>query len=366
MTAKWIFKIKRDQDGNPKRFKARLVARGYKQKEGIDYVETFAPVARMDSIRTLLAIASARDLTFEQFDVSTAFLNGDITDDIYIEPPEGYRIESNKCLKLQKALYGLKQAPRVWNSKFDNVLQTLKFKPLKNDPCVYVSQTYGTNLGIYVDDGIIVRQTKSRCLDVINKLNMAFKVNRVLADTFLGIDIQKRQDALFLNQRLYIENVLKRFKMDQCKEKSTPMNDIKTLFENEGEVQKNIPYRAAIGSPLYCAMLTRPDLLFPTTLLSRFSVNPKGDPWTAVNDLMRYLKGSVDCGLFYKKTENKEMNIDVYSDADWAGDTKSRKSTSGLIITLAGSPVIFASSQQPIVALSSTEAEFVATCGATK
>lgn len=366
LTAKWIFKLKRDPQGNPKRFKARLVARGYKQREGIDYIETFAPVARMDSIRTLIAIAAAKGLIIEQFDVSTAFLNGDITDNLYIEAPDGYDIDKHKCLKLKRALYGLKQAPRVWNSKFDKTLKKLGFRSIKNDGCVYISEHLDIYIGVYVDDGIIISATKNKCLEVIEQLNKTFKVNRVFADTFLGIDITKTTQGLFLNQKRYIMDVLKRFKMYESKERYSPMNDIKSLFVEDGQVLENIPYRAAIGSLLYCAMLTRPDILFPTVLLSRFCVAPKAIHWTAVKDLMRYLKGTCDLGLLYKQSRDGELDINVYSDADWAGDVESRKSTSGLMILLSGSPIIFASRQQPIVALSSTEAEFVATCEATK
>lgn len=366
LTAKWIFKVKRDAAGRTKRFKARLVVRGYKQRQGIDYIETFAPVARMDSIRVLLAIAAAKDLAIEKFDVSTAFLNGDITDDIYVEPPEGVETKSGECLKLQKALYGLKQAPRVWNSKFDETIRKLKFEPLKCDPCIYLNEADDIYLGIYVDDGIVVGMSQEKCRNVINLLNQVFSVNHVQDNTFLGMEIVKTNNGIFLCQRRYIQDILSRFKMDQSKAKSSPLNDVKSLFVSESDTVTDVPYRAAIGSLLYCAMLTRPDLLYPTVLLSRFCTAPEKKHWTAIKDLFRYLKGTVNIGLFYRKAREQQLIVDVYTDADWAGDAETRKSTSGLIITLSGSPIIFASRQQPVVALSSTEAEYVAACEATK
>lgn len=364
LTAKWIFKIKRDTDGKPKRYKARLVARGYRQKAGIDYVETFAPVAKMDSIRTLLAVAAVREFHIEQFDVSTAFLNGDITDEIFMEPPEGIHTAKEECLKLKKALYGLKQAPRVWNSKFDQEVKKLKFTPLRTDPCVYISDTHDLFLGIYVDDGLVIGPSRERCVKIIEALNQAFTVNRIKDHAFLGIEILHTNDGLFLNQRRYILDIISRFNMAESKTRSAPMNDSRGLFVKDSEVLTDIPYREAIGSLLYCAMVTRPDILYPTVLLSRFNNAPEKKHWTAVKDLLRYLKGTSNLGLAYKRAP--KLDINVFTDADWAGDTKERKSTSGLIITLGGSPVIFASRQQPTVALSSTEAEFVAACEGAK
>lgn len=256
LTAKWIFKIKRSPDGKPKRFKARLVARGYKQQAGVDYSETFAPVAKMDSIRTLLAIAAAKGLCIEQFDVSTAFLNGDITDKIYIEPPEGINIAKDECLKLKEALYGLKQAPRVWNSKFDQVAKKLQFKPLSTDPCVYISDGCDLFLGIYVDDGLVIGPSSEKCIQVIEALNQVFAVKRLENQTFLGIEIINTSDGLFLSQRRYILDILARFNMADSKPRSAPMHDIRALFEKgvgRGQVvpRPGAPCLAADATPAH-------------------------------------------------------------------------------------------------------------------
>lgn len=276
-------------------------------------------------------MAAARGLCIEQFDVSTAFLNGDIVDDIFIEPPDGIETSKDECLKLQKALYGLKQALKVWNSKFDQELKNLNFSPLKTDPCVYISSEHDLYLGI------IISKSRDKCVEVITSLNRVFSVKHVNDSTFLGIEIITTNEGLFLSRKRYIHDVLKRFKMDESRAKSAPMIDVSSLFIEDSDVLTNIPYREAIGSILYCAMLTRPDLLYPTVLLSRFCTGPEQKHWTAVKDLLRYLKGSIELGLLYERTFGN-LDLSVYTDSDWAGNVLNRRSTTGLIITLAGSP----------------------------
>jgi len=248
LSAKWVFKHKRDSAGNIETFKARLVARGFEQRQGINYGETFAPVARIESIRTILAIAAARDLEIERFDVSTAFLNGTIEEEIFVEPPDGVITDEDECLKLNKALYGLKQAPKVWNSLFDSVISKLGFGATKSDPCVYVDKVYHRYLAVYVDDGVIVAPTRQSCLDVIDGLNKSFKTNRVTGDIFLGIQIEKVKEGIVLSQSRYIRDMLNRFNMADCEPRSVPMEDT-NLFEQKDEEMVNAPYRR---SGAYC------------------------------------------------------------------------------------------------------------------
>jgi len=365
LSAKWIFKLKRDSRGNIEKFKARLVARGFQQVQGVNYGETFAPVARIESVRTLLAVAAARNYAVERFDVSTAFLYGQVDEDIYLEPPEGVQIAKNECLKLNKALYGLKQAPRIWNSHFDRSIKALGFKPIRTDPCVYLSQSVNCYLAVYVDDGVLVGPSESTCLAVIRGLNESFETNRITSDVFLGMQITRSASSITLNQRRYVKDMLETFNMESCSPVSSPLADTKELFEHADEEDVQAPYRAAIGSLLYVAVATRPDILFATTLLARFCEHPKRVHWAAVKRVMRYLKGT-DYSLTYKQ-QAYPLSIDAYSDADWAGDVQTRRSTTGVLIsTGGGSAIIFASRQQNAVALSSTEAEFVAACEASK
>lgn len=365
LSAKWVFKIKRDEYGNIDKFKARLVARGFQQKEGIDYFETYAPVARSESIRTLLAIAAMRNLNIERFDVSTAFLNGLVSEDIYIEPPEGVSLSGKECLKLEKALYGLKQAPKEWNSVFNEAVKSLGFESISADLCVYRKQHPLLYLSIYVDDGLIIGDSKESCREVIENLNKHFDTNLVHGEVFLGMQIQTSSSGIFLSQQRYVIDVLHRYKMEDCNGVSTPLVDSKILFENDGDVRADIPYRAAIGGLLYVALATRPDILFPTILLSKFNENPQTKHWSAVKRIISYLKHTQDHGLLFKCSEGK-VRIDVYSDADWAGDVENRRSTSGVLIMINRSPVVFASRQQTTVAQSSTEAELIAACEAVK
>ena len=364
LSTKWIFSYKRDSKGNVLKGKARLVARGFEQKHGIDYNETFAPVARMDSVRTLLAIAAAKGLSVGKFDVATAFLNGPIDGDVYIEPPEGVKLEPDQCLKLRKALYGLKQAPKVWNNHFNDVIKQMGFKPTVSDPCVYQDgqQRY---LTIYVDDGLVLAPSQRSFERVVEELNKWFETKHVISNVFLGIQMEITQNReLHLCQSRYVNDILEAFNMVDCKPVSKPLADMKILFDKQEDEEVDAPYRSAIGMLSYLAMSTRPDIAFTASLLARFNNSPKRVHWAAVKRVMQYLKGTADVGLRFPK--GNEITIEAYSDADWGGDLEKRHSTSGLLIKLCGCPIIFASRRQEGVSQSTAEAEFVAANDVTK
>lgn len=183
---KWVFKLKRYQNGRVERFKARIVARGFEQRAGIDFKKTFAAVASLEFIRAVIAIAANKDYKMKRFDVATAFLNGDLKK-VYIEPPAGINLKSNKCLILQRAISVLRQAPRAWSSKFNETMRKLGFKPTLNDPCVYTNKKI--IVCTYVDDGVVVARIKEECKNLIQRLNCAFKTNMVEGSVFLGIEI---------------------------------------------------------------------------------------------------------------------------------------------------------------------------------
>lgn len=365
LTARWVFARKRDALGNVERHKARLVARGFQQIAGVDVFETYAPVAQMESIRVLLAIAAAKNLKFERFDVSTAFLNGKLDEPIHMEPPDGVKCKPCQCLLLQKALYGLKQAPRVWNGLFDKTIKKLGFVSTIKDQCVYVNKKHGMYLAVYVDDGLIIAPDTKSCLAVIEGLNKTFRTNRVVGDVFLGMQIQTTADGIFLSQTRYIEDILTHFNMSDCSPVSVPLADTKMLFGHENEPDVDAPYRSATGCLNYLAMATRPDIAYVSGLLSRFNQHPKAVHWVAIKRVLRYLKGKQDVGLLFKRAQG-EISISAFSDADWGGDEKEKKSTSGWLVLLAGSPVIFSSRLQTGVAQSTCEAEYVAANEATK
>jgi len=318
----------------------------------------------MESIRSIIAIAAIRKLHLERFDVCTVFLNGEIEEEVYIAAPEGVDVGDNQVLKLNRALYSLKQAPKGWNSLFDSV-RRLSFVPTKSDPCVYVNRTRNCIVTIYVDDGLVVAPEEVTCLNLIAALNRHFETKRVSGELFFGMQVVRTSNGFHLNQGQYARQMLERFKMAACSPVSAPMVDTKCLFAEGLKDEEHAPYRAAIGSLMWLALCTRPDLLFPTILLSRFSQRPKQPHWAAVKRIMRYVKGSIDDGLNYH-TEETTMTIEAFSDADWAGDLVTRKSTTGVIIAILGCPVIFCSRQQTITAQSTAEAEFVAANDACK
>lgn len=355
LSTKWVFTIKRDAVGNLLCHKARLVARGFEQRQGIDFDLTYAPVARLDSIRTLLVICASRNYRLLQFDISTAFLNRKLDEEVMIEPPAGLEIGSCKQLRLNKALYGLKQAPRAWNSAFDRSLIDLGLKPTKSDPCVYEGKEIFPL--IYVDDTLVMGSDKEKFQKLVDKLRDRFKLKQLEGGQFLGMRIDRQDVKLFLSQERYINDMAEKFKLDEARGRPTPISDISSLTDAAG-ADTETPYRAAIGSLQYLACCTRPDIMFATNLLARFSNSPKAEHWAAAKQLIRYVVSTKTYKLTYQ-TAN-EMRPIVFSDADWAGDPTDRKSTSGLVISLAKGPVIFSSRKQTTTAQSSTEAEFEA------
>jgi len=365
LTAKWVFKLKRDENGGIVKFKARLVARGFLQKEGLDYDETYAPVARGESIRSLLALAIINDMTVERFDVSTAFLNGSIEESIFMEPPDGVEVRANECLKLKKALYGLKQAPRAWNSAFHQAITQLGFRNIVSDTCVYLKLQESLYVCLYVDDGLVIGKSQDACLKLIRDLGRSFGMNRVHGEIFLGMQLHVEGNSLHLSQERHVVDMLKRFNMEHCTAAATPLADPKILYDSNTNERADVPYRAAIGGLLYIALGTRPDILYPTILLSKFCEKPQNKHWAAIKRVLRYLKQTKDVGLRYTKTTD-QIEIEAFSDADFAGDEVNRRSTSGVIILLSGCPIIFLSRQQTVAAQSSTEAELIAAWEATK
>lgn len=359
LTTKWVFKIKYDLEGRVERFKARLVARGYRQKYGLDYQETYAPVARMESVRVLLVLAAVRKWTVKQFDVTTAFLNGVLEEDVFIEPPQGISIAKTQCLKLVKSLYGLKQAPRAWSSKFNEVVTVAGFRSTHSDPCVYFNQKSGVYLSVYVDDGLIIGPSEQACNDIIQTLNKEFKTKEVITNMFLGCEIHTTKAGFLLKQTRYIEDMLNKFSLSDSLPATSPMADTKELFHGDDLLGTEKPYRAAIGSLLYLALNTRPDILHSVILLARFNAQPKTRHWRAVTRVMRYLKGTKDQGLVLAP-DSPNLEPIAYTDADWAGDLETRKSTTGIVLQLSGCTVSAISRLQRAVGLSTCEAEFVA------
>lgn len=369
ITAKWIFKIKYDATGNIERYKARLVARGFTQIQGVDFNEIFAPVVRMDSVRLLFSLCTQLDLKFRQFDIATAFLNGEIEEKLYLTPPEGLEVPENHTCRLLKSLYGLRQAPRCWNKKFAEMLNIFDMRQTQSDPCVYVTTDPELiYLAIYVDDGLVFARNEKTIDRVFGYLTKHFEVRTVDSRCFIGVEITRRSDgSIYLNQRGYIKRMLDKFNMTDSKFVSTPLETGHTLNTQKvlnKEPLAGVPYAEAVGSLMYCALATRPDIVQVLSILSKYNSCPREEHWKAVKRVFRYLNGTRDIGLVYKKVETPK--IVCYTDADWAGDHESRKSLSGMVSFITTGPISYKSQQQPVVALSTTESEYIAATVAIK
>jgi hypothetical protein len=328
---KWIFKIKTDCKGGQERYKARLVIKGCSQRRGLDYKETYAPVARLTTVRTLLAIILEEDLYAYQMDVKNAFLHGTLKEEIYMKPPSGYHCQQNLVCRLRKTLYGLKQAPRAWNETFNDYVKSLGFKNSETDKCLYVNEkgSYKLYLLLYVDDIIIAGDDMKKIQDVKLTLSSRFHMKDLgELQSFLGINITRTNDKLYINQALYAQKLLKRFGMEDCKSAKTPM-EIKPPEDEAVEIiDKLKPYRELVGCLMYLMLTTRPDLSTAVNYFSRYQSNATEAHWKGLKRILRYVRGTTELGLLYCKG-GKDALI-AYSDADWGGSSD-RKSTTGYL-----------------------------------
>uniref|UniRef100_A0A2N9GAW9 Integrase catalytic domain-containing protein n=1 Tax=Fagus sylvatica TaxID=28930 RepID=A0A2N9GAW9_FAGSY len=332
---KWIFKRKMKADGSIDKYKARLVVKGYKQKEGVDYFDTYSPVTRITSIRMLIAIAALYNLEIHQMDVKTAFLNGELDEEIYMEQPEGFIVpgKEKKVCRLVKSLYGLKQAPKQWHEKFDNAMMSNGFRINECDKCVYVKNTTSgyVIVCLYVDDMLIMGSNNDIIKATKRMLNSKFDMKDLgVADVILGIKITRTSDGLVLSQSHYIKKGM----------------DISQL-----------EYSQIIGSLMYIMNCTRPDIAYSVSKLSRYTSNPGEDHWKAIVRVLRYLKYTLNYGVHYTRYP---AVLEGYSDANWISDTNDTKSTSGYVFTLGGAAVSWKSSKQTCIARSTMESEFIA------
>ena len=282
---KWVFKVKYTSDGEVERFKGRLVAKGYAQAYGIDYEETFAPVVRFASIRTIIAFAVQNNLLIHQMDVVTAFLNGNLCEEIYMQQPDGYIQEGNEHLvcKLKKSLYGLKQSPRCWNTALDDQLKSLQFVQSNADPCVYVQRKSASLIiiAVYVDDLIVIANTTEEMQNVKNVLATKFKMKDMGQLHYcLGISIVQLGDGshqcIYMHQQQYITNLLMRFRMTEANIVSTPVDTSVKLKRNDKTSKQvsSVLYQSIVGSLLYAAIATRPDIAQAVGAVSKFSSSP--------------------------------------------------------------------------------------------
>ncbi|GJU55167.1 putative RNA-directed DNA polymerase [Tanacetum coccineum] len=346
--SRWLFKKKTDMDGIVHVYKARLVAKGYTQLYGVDYEETFSPVADIRAIRILISIAAYYDYEIWQMDVKTAFLNGYLDEDIYMVQPEGF-VDPNhprKVCKLQRSIYGLKQASRSWNKRFDEEIKRFGFTQNLDEPCVYqkASGSNVTFLILYVDDIIIMGNHIPSLQSVKDYLGKCFAMKDLGEAAFiLGIKIYRDRSKRLIRlcQNAYMDKILKRYKMDNSKRGHIPMQERLDLNKSQGaqtpkEVNrmKNVPYASAVGSIMYAVRCTRPDVAFAQNMTSRFQQNPGEPHWTAVKNILKYLRNTKDMFLVYGGNPSTKLRVECYCDAGFETDRDDTKSQTGYVFIL--------------------------------
>lgn len=319
---KWVFKIKRDEHGEIVKHKARLVAKGYVQSHGIDYEEVFAPVARMESVRVVLVVAAHRGWPVHHMDVKTAFLNGDLVEEVYVEQPPGFAVagQEGKVIKLHKALYGLKQAPRAWNAKLDASLKLLGFTRSECEHGLYTRGAATSRLvvGIYVDDLIIAGESSEQITVFKTEMKLFRMSDLGLLSFYLGIEVKQGQKGIVLSQAAYVRKLLEKAGMSSCNSTATPMEARLKLSKRSGAKSVAVTSsRSLIGSLRYLVH-TRPELAFAVGYLSRFMKAPTEEHMVAVKHLLRYLAGTTNYGLVYTRSKG-ELDLVGYCDSDMGG-----------------------------------------------
>ncbi|GKA90663.1 putative ribonuclease H-like domain-containing protein [Tanacetum coccineum] len=360
---KWVFRNKKDERGIVVKNKARLVAQGHTQEEGIDYDEVFAPVARIEAIRLFLAYASFKDFVVYQMDVKSAFLYGKIEEEVYVCQPPGFEDPHfpNKVYKVEKALYGLHQAPRAWYETLSTYLLDNGFHRGQIDKTLFIRRHKDDILlvQVYVDD-IIFGSTKKEMSTEFEKLmHDKFQMSSMgELSFFLGLQVKQKSDGIFISQDKYVAEILKKFDLASIKTASTPMETNKPLTKDEEAENVDVHlYRSMIGSLMYLTA-SRPDIMFAVCACARFQVTPKTSHLHAVKRIFRYLKGQPKLGLWYPR--DSPFDLEAFSDSDYAGASLDRKSTTGGCQFLGKRLISWQCKKQTIVANSTTEAEYVA------
>ncbi|GJT68968.1 putative ribonuclease H-like domain-containing protein [Tanacetum coccineum] len=332
---KWVFRNKKDERGIVIKNKARLVAQGYTQEEGIDYDEVFAPVARIEAIRLFLAYASFKDFVVYHMDVKSAFLYGKIEEEVYVCQPPGFEDPDfpNRVYKVEKALYGLHQAHRAWYETLSTYLLDNGFQRGKIDKTLFIRRDKG--------DILLVQMSS------MGELTF-----------FLGLQLKQKEDGIFISQDKYVTEILKKFSFSDVKTASTPMETQKPLLKDEDGEEVDVHlYRSMIGSLMYLTS-SRPNIMFAVCACARYQVNPKVSHLHAVKRIFKYLKGQPKLGLWYPK--DSPFDLVAYTDSDYAGASLDRKSTTGGCQFLRSRLISWQCKKQTMVANSITEAEYVA------
>ncbi|KAL4035483.1 hypothetical protein IC575_004176 [Cucumis melo] len=359
ISCKWIYKIKTHSDGTIEHYKARLVAKGYFQEYGIDYEETFAPVAEMTYVRSLLAVAAAKQWPLLQMDVKNAFLNGTLSEEVYMKPPPGTSSPLHKVCLLRRALYDLKQAPRAWFATFSSTITQLGFTSSPHDTALFTRHTPQgiVLLLLYVDDMIITGNDPHAISDLQHYLGQHFEMKDLGSlNYFLGLEVSRCSDEYLLSQAKYASDLLARSGITDSNTTSTPLDPNVHLTPYDGVPLEDVSlYQQLVGRLIYLTV-TRPDIAYAVHIVSQFMAAPRTIHFTAVLRILRYIKGTLGHGLQF--SSQSSLVLFGYSDADWAGDPTDRRSTTGYCFYLGDSLISWRSKKQSVVSHSSTESEY--------
>lgn len=362
LQGKWVWRLKRGSENQVIRHKARYVIRGDMQQEGLDFYETFASVVKPMSYKAIFAIAAAQDWELEQMDVKTAFLYGNIDAEVYMEQPRGCNDGTGRVCKLRKALYGLKQAPRIWYQTLADYLKTLGFEPLDADMSVF--HRHDMIIAVYVDDLLIAGPNINSINEVKRLLGEKFHMEDMKACSYyLGMKItrDRANRTIKLSQKGYLEKIIKDSNLWESNTKhDTPMETSPKHMVPEAEMQATPEfkrqYQSMVGSLMYAMMGTRPDIAFAVSVVSRFASNPNDYHMKAVKRILRYLRATINMELTFS---GDLTGLTGYSDADWAGDLDTRRSTNGYVFNIGSGTISWSAKRQMAVALSSCESEFM-------
>ena len=375
LTGRWVFDVKW-QAGKVAYLKARWVVHGYKQVFGINYTETFAATAQMKTCKFLVSLAVQKGYKVTHCDISNAFVNGELDEDIYVVFPEGFPKKAGFCLKLNKSLYGLKQASRVWQLTLVAKLVELGLRRCITDTCLFVNQEHQCYVSVHVDDLLICTSDEKFRRHITSELSKAWKVKDLgQVSEYLGMNVSWHRDgSASMTQDSYIQRMADRFNVPKAKPVPTPLPPKSSLSKADSPAgpddgEKSIgdaPYRSLIGSLLYASLGTRPDVAFAVNTLSRFNQNPGLVHWKSAMRVLRYLNGTRTMGLHFKKQPGSKLKIDIFSDSDWGSNIDDRRSISGFVVKISGGAISWSSRAQKTVALSSCEAEFLALSEALK
>jgi hypothetical protein len=355
----WVYRTKSVVDGQISRYKARLVTKGFQQVHGIDYNETFALVAKMDSIRLTLSIATTKGWEVHKMDVNNAFLHGDLSEEIYMDQPQGFMQDSSLVRRLKKSLYGLKQAPRAWYAKMDSYLLSQNFVHCKSDPNVYTLRTTDSLLllVLYVDDLLITDCSTSAIATVKGILHDRFLMTIMgLLHFFLRLDISQDASGIKLSWDKYARDLIERFHMTDYKSAPTPfLSGVKLEDGRETPLVDSTMYIQLVGSLLYLTH-SRPDLSYVVGVVSRFMQEPHELHWEVAKRILRYVQGTITFGIHY--ATDSTLDLIGFTDSDWIGDNTDHNSTSGCSLSLSSGPFCWSRKKQAIISLSSAEAKY--------